>query len=81
MLIYNLYYIYNVSPFLRGKMYLVIKKLMSWYSGILCKKIDLSKTTKCFAHYICSYIHISNNFLKVQCARILKVKLKISFTV
>ena len=34
-------------------------------------KIDLSETTKCFAHYIPSEICISNIFLKSCCVRIL----------
>ena len=62
-------------------MYLAFKKLMSRYSGTLCLKIHLFKITKCLALYICSYITcISNNFLNTWCARILKVKPKISFT-
>ena len=45
------------------------------YSGTLCIKIHLLKTTKCFAYYVCSYIIcISNNFLKAPCGRILKSK-------
>ena len=35
------------------------------YSGTLYMKLHLLKITKCFAHYICSYIIcISNDFLK-----------------
>ena len=62
-------------------MYLAIKKLMLQYSGTLCMKLPLPKITKCFTHYICSYIIcISNNFLNARCARFLKVKSEISFT-
>ena len=59
-------------------MYLVIKKIMLRCSGTLRMKI---KNTKCLAHYICSYIiSIYYNFLIARCARILKVKSKVSFT-
>ena len=47
------------------------------YSDKLCMKIHLFKITKCFARYICSYmICISKYFLKAQCTRILKCKIK-----
>ena len=75
IIIYIIFTIYH--DFLQGTMYLAIKNLMSRYSGTLCMKIHLFKITKYFAHYICSFvICVPSNYLKTQCARILKVKRK-----
>ena len=53
-------------------MFLVIKKLMSRYSGKLCMKTQPLKIRKSFACYIGSYISISNILLISYRARILK---------
>ena len=75
IIIYIIFTMYH--DFLQGTMYLAIKNLMPRYSGTLCMKIHLFKITKYFAHYICPFvICISSNYLKTQCARILKVKRK-----
>ena len=63
---YNLYQVY----------YIFIRHNLAC-PGTMDMEIDLFKTTKCFAHYICSYIIcISSNSLKAPCARILKCKIK-----